>query len=178
MGVIKAKYNDAVTFDPTAGNDAVLIESTGGAVSFPLQTDGKYMFVATMWGTTAENDLHFNVHAGESSMGAWQQGRGDIHLYALETTRTCSTDGANYNSTDSSGAPYDVVLGPFESARIARAATSTDNDIESVGDTCIRLDFVAVASSISTTEFPTTETEQTASAEVKLFKLPEIEYTT
>lgn len=186
MGVINASYNGIATFDPTVGNDGVLIESTGGQVSFPLKTDGKYMFVGMVYNTTEGNDIHFNVVAGESSMGAWQNGRGDIHLYAVETTRDVSTNA--YRSTGAGALPYHVIVGPFESARVVRAATAASTALDmAVGDPCVRFDFIAVNSSVTTAAWPSSDTstsytssgdQQTASVEVKLFKLPEVEYTT
>ena len=176
MAVINTSYNGIAVFNPTTGVDGVLVESTGGEVSFPLKTDGKYMFVATLYGTTAAAaDLHFNVLAGQSSMGAWQGG--DVHLHALASTRDMSDN--PYESTGTGGRPYHVAFGPFESARVARAATSTDNDIEAVGDPCVRIDFVAVSATEDDSVFPSSTIDaRVASAEIKLFKLPEIEYTT
>jgi len=169
MGVIQARYNDIVTYNPTTGQDSVQINSTGltssGAVSFPLPTDGKYMFIAdVVMPTTDDREMHFNVLAGESSMGAWQNGRGDINLYAGEST----SDGT-----------YNRVIGPFESARVVRAATSTDNDVDAVGDPVVRLDFKAINSSAAgSTLWASSGAAQTAQANVMLFKLPEVEYTT
>ena len=157
--MIKAKMNGIVKYDPTTGQDRVQVDSSGGPAVFALPTDGKYVFDAVVKTSTASNPdfATFRVLAGDSDL-AWQSKNIDL------TAATTSTGTFNY------------VLGPFESAKVAHSATSTSGGRTILGQRAIKIDYGgSTADGYPASSNASTGTKNTA--DIALFKLPEIEYT-
>lgn len=160
---INTVLNGLSTYDPTTGEARVELQSsasTGDAfdMTFPLPTDGKYFLDAEVITSTNSTMSHatFRIWAGDAGL-AWQRENIDL---SFETTST----GTHY-----------CTLGPFESAKVAHIATTASTAGVAVGDMAIKVSFRGSTSA----SFPASTLASTeATANVMLFKLPEVEYTT
>lgn len=147
-------------FDPSTGEARVQCESTGGAVVFALPSDDKYLFdieVVTA-AASAPEFVNFQVSAGDSSMGAWQ-------AQDITVSAPCTSTGTWY-----------YAVGPFESAKVAHGATSTSGGRTVRGQRAIKIDF---RGSTGVAGWPETSEASTGDqANILMYELPEIEYTT
>lgn len=162
---VNTVMNGLRVYDPSSGEDRVQLQSsasTGDAfdMTFPLPTDGKYMFdaeiVVTTTGSTSEHGFAtFRIHAGDEGL-AWQRQNVDLTF-----------------STTSTGTFY-CTLGPFESAKVGHVATTASTAGVAVGDQAVKISYRgSTADGFPASSMASTE----AVANIALFKLPEIEYT-
>ena len=171
MGVVNSRLNRITYYDVSTGEDALRVAGSSATVTpLPLPTDGKYMILAhcpaasTYSGTNA--DHWFQILQGDEGW-AWQRELGDLTFKSTDDVSTAET--------------ADYILGPFESARFVAGATaaSTARGI-AAGDPVLRIRFAAAATgstaSADDNEFPAAETN--GQANITIFKLPQVEYTT
>jgi hypothetical protein len=154
------------------GSSGYLLQSsasTAKLIDIPFSVDDKVGFIVS-WActeSTATTGLVLRIHAGDK----WQKGLGDVDL-PLFAEGTVGTDPSSYATE---GCLRRWMIGPLESARFVRAATSTFLGCEE-GDPAVRFSLTTDVAATLMAAAPTSLERH--KVHIQPFSMPSVEYAT